>query len=50
MAIKKEIIEDSNGECQGGCKNADIKLIESNITDKSVKFTYKCQKCGKIYK
>lgn len=44
--MSKENVE----ECPGGCKNDDRKLVETNITEKSVKFTYKCEKCGKIYK
>jgi hypothetical protein len=50
MTIRKELAQNEANECQGGCKYSDIRLIESNITEKSVKFTYKCEKCGKIHK
>lgn len=46
IGLTEELIEG----CVGGCKYDDIKLIECNVTEKAVKFTYKCQKCGKIRK
>lgn len=53
-SIKKELnVDSSDGvieSCIGGCKYNDFKLIESTITEKAVKYTYRCQKCGKIRK
>lgn len=54
IEMKTDInIDSSEGmgdTCIGGCKYNDFKLIESTITEKAVKYTYKCEKCGKIRK